>query len=216
MIITIFGPPGSGKGTQAHLLKIKYNLKLISMGNLLRNIIATENTLGKKIKDTVESGQLIQDDIICELLLTQMNHEDENYILDGFPRNIRQANFLTQILLEKNHKDIDIAIVLQLSDRIVINRLNNRLICLDCANIYSISSFKESNNKSICIKCHSSRIEKRIDDINIETINKRIHEYYFQMKTLKTYYSNQLVIIDAQHNVDQIMQKIESEIFISI
>ncbi|APR97989.1 adenylate kinase family protein [Wolbachia endosymbiont of Folsomia candida] len=211
MIITIFGPPGSGKGTQSSLLMAKYDLKLISVGDLLRNIISSGSELGKKIKDTVESGNLIQDNIICELLRDQLALVDDNCLLDGFPRNLNQAHFLTQILQEKYKRDVDIVIELQLDDEIAIDRLKNRLVCLDCKSIYSVSSFKGSDNPA-CLKCKSTRLEKRIDDADISAINKRISEYHLQMKDLREYYRDKLLTIDANLGVNKVTQEIENKI----
>ncbi|QTP61676.1 nucleoside monophosphate kinase [Wolbachia endosymbiont of Wiebesia pumilae] len=208
MIITIFGPPGSGKGTQSSLLIAKYNLKLISVGDLLRNIISSSSELGKKIKGTVESGNLIQDEIICGLLRDQLALVDDNCLLDGFPRNLNQAHFLTQVLQEKYNRDVDIVVELQLDDNIAIDRLKNRLACLDCKSIYSVSSFKSTT----CAKCKSTRLEKRIDDADMSAINKRISEYYLQMKGLREYYKGKLLTIDANLSVDEVTQEIESKI----
>ncbi|GFR14563.1 adenylate kinase [Trichonephila clavata] len=206
MIITIFGPPGSGKGTQSSLLIAKYSLKLISVGDLLRNIISDGSELGKKIKGTVESGNLIQDEIICGLLHDQLALMDDNCLLDGFPRNLNQAHFLTQVLQEKYNRDVDIVIELQLDDNIAIDRLKNRLACLDCKSIYSVSSFKSTT----CAKCKSTRLEKRIDDADMSAINKRISEYHLQMKGLRKYYKGKLLTIDANLSVDEVTQEIES------
>ncbi|MDD9331738.1 MAG: nucleoside monophosphate kinase [Wolbachia sp.] len=211
MITTIFGPPGSGKGTQSRLLISGYNLRLISVGDLLRNIISSGSDLGKKIKDIVESGNLIQDDIICKLLHDQLELMDNNFLLDGFPRNLNQAYFLTQILQEKYSRDVDVVIELQLDDETAIDRLKNRLICLDCKSIYSVSSFKDSDNLT-CIKCKSAKLEKRIDDANISAINKRISEYHIQMKNLRKYYGDKLLTIDASLGVDKVAQDIKNKI----
>ncbi|WP_395462853.1 adenylate kinase family protein [Wolbachia endosymbiont of Cantharis cryptica] len=211
MIITIFGPPGSGKGTQSNLLIEKYNLKLISVGDLLRNIISSSSELGKKIKDTVESGNLIQDEVICELLRDQLALMDDNFLLDGFPRNLNQAHFLTQILREKYNKDVDIVIELQLDDKIAIDRLKNRLVCLDCKSVYNIPSFKSDDNL-VCIKCKSTRLERRIDDSDLSAIGRRISEYHIQIKSLREYYKDKLLTIDANLNVGQVKQEIESKI----
>lgn len=211
MIITIFGPPGSGKGTQSSLLIAKYGLKLISVGDLLRNIISSGSELGKKIKDTVESGNLIQDSIICELLRDQLALVDDNCLLDGFPRNLNQAHFLTQVLQEKYNRDVDIVIELQLDDKIAIDRLQNRLVCLDCKSVYSVSSFNSSDN-SHCLECKSTRLEKRVDDANLTAINKRISEYHLQMKDLREYYKGKLLTIDANLSVDKVTQEIENKI----
>lgn len=93
MIVVIFGPPGSGKGTQSNILMEKYDLQLISVGDLLRSIILSESDLGKRIKDIVESGNLIQDNIICELLYSEIISMGDNLLLDGFPRNLNRHIF---------------------------------------------------------------------------------------------------------------------------
>ncbi|AAW70910.1 adenylate kinase [Wolbachia endosymbiont of Brugia malayi] len=215
MIITIFGPPGSGKGTQSSLLIERYNLKLISVGDLLRNIISSGSELGKKIKDTVESGNLIQDGVICELLYDQLALMDDNFLFDGFPRNLNQAHFLTQILRERYNRDVDIVIELQLNDKVAIDRLKNRLVCLDCKSVYSTSSFKDDNNL-VCTRCKSARLEKRIDDSDLSAIDRRIGEYHVQVKSLREYYRDKLLMIDANLNVDQVKQEIESKISCSL
>ncbi|QOD38019.1 adenylate kinase family protein [Candidatus Wolbachia massiliensis] len=210
MIITIFGPPGSGKGTQSSLLIAKYNLMLISVGDLLRNIISGNSELGRKIKDTVKSGNLIQDEVICELLRDQLVLMNDSFLLDGFPRNLNQARFLTQVLLERYNRDVDIVIELQLDDKVAIDRLKDRLVCLDCKSIYSISSFKD--NDLVCMKCKSTKLERRIDDSDLSAINRRISEYYIQIKSLREYYKDKLLTVNANLNVGQVKQEIENKI----
>ncbi|WCR58255.1 adenylate kinase family protein [Wolbachia endosymbiont of Ctenocephalides felis wCfeJ] len=211
MIITIFGPPGSGKGTQSILLIAKYNLQLISIGDLLRNIISSGSELGKKIKNTVESGNLIQDEVICELLRSQLACVDDNFLLDGFPRNLNQAHFLTQVLRERYNKDVDIVIELQLDGEVAIKRLKDRLVCLDCKSVYSASSFKSGNN-FVCTKCKSTRLERRVDDSDLSAINKRMSEYHIQIKDLREYYKDKLLTINANLSVVQVKQEIENKI----
>ena len=211
MIIVIFGPPGSGKGTQSSLLIAEYSLKLISVGDLLRNIISSGSKLGKKIKSVVESGNLIQDDIICELLRNQLTLMDDNFLLDGFPRNLNQAHFLTQVLQEKYNKDVDVVIELRLDDKVAIDRLKNRLVCLDCKSIYSVPSFENSDDV-ICVKCRSKRLEKRIDDADISAINKRISGYHLQMESLREYYKGKLLTVDANLSVNEVAQEVKNKI----
>jgi len=205
MIIVIFGPPGSGKGTQSNILLEKYNLQLISVGDLLRSIISSKSDLGKKIKDVVESGNLIQDDIICELLHNQITSMGDNVLLDGFPRNLNQAHFLTQALKEKYDRDVDFIIELKVEDSIVVNRLQNRLICLDCK---SVSSFCNV----VCVKCGSEKLERRVDDVDMSAIQKRISEYHMQMKSLREYYEGKLLVIDASLSIGEVAGEIESKI----
>ncbi|QKX02176.1 adenylate kinase family protein [Wolbachia endosymbiont of Dirofilaria (Dirofilaria) immitis] len=211
MIIIIFGPPGSGKGTQSSLLIAKYSLKLISVGDLLRSIISSDSKLGKEIKSNVESGNLIQDEVICELLYDQIAFVGDSFLLDGFPRNLNQAHFLAQILREKYNRNVNIVIELKIDDRIAIDRLRNRLVCLDCKSIYSVSFFKKNNNL-VCIRCKNMKLERRIDDSDLSVISKRIREYYIQIKSLREYYRDKLLTINANLNVVQVKQEIESKI----
>lgn len=205
MIIVIFGPPGSGKGTQSSILLEKYNLQLISVGDLLRSIISSKSNLGKKIKDVIESGNLIQDDIICELLHNQITSMSDSVLLDGFPRNLNQAHFLTQSLKEKYDRDVDFIIELKVEDSIVFNRLQNRLICLDCK---SVSSF----GNVVCVKCGSEELGRREDDVDMSAIQKRISEYHMQMKSLREYYEGKLLVIDASLSIGEVAGEIESKI----
>ncbi|WFW29529.1 MAG: nucleoside monophosphate kinase [Wolbachia endosymbiont of Menacanthus eurysternus] len=212
MIIVIFGPPGSGKGTQSSLLSARYNLKLVSVGDLLRDIISSNSELGREIRNIVELGSLVQDRIMYRLLYNQLMLVDDNFLLDGFPRNLNQARFLTRFLLKKYNRDVDIVIELQLDNEVVSKRLRDRFICLSCKSIYSISSFK--NDYFICVKCGSTRLKKRIDDSNLFSINKRISEYHIQIKNLREYYKDKLLIVDASFNIDQVRREIESKIFL--
>lgn len=205
MIIVIFGPPGSGKGTQSNILITKYNLQLISIGDMLRAIIASQSNLGNKIKDIVQSGNLIQDEIICDLLKNQLISMNENLLLDGFPRNLKQAYFLSQILTEKYNKDVDYVIELQVQDEIVIERMKNRFICLDCNNI-------SSTNCLTCFKCNSKNLRRRDDDINTFAVRRRIDEYYIQMKNLREYYKEKLLAIDASLDVAEVTKEITAKI----
>ena len=205
MIIVIFGPPGSGKGTQSRILLEKYDLQLIAVGDLLRNIIFSESDLGKKIKDVVESGNLIQDDIICELMYNQLTSMGDNLLLDGFPRNLSQAHFLTQVLKDKYNKNVDFVIELKVDDSIVINRLQNRLVCLNCNSVSSVEDVA-------CVKCNSERLERRKDDVDMSAVQQRISEYHMQMKSLREYYGDKLLVIDASLSIARVAGEIETKI----
>ncbi len=208
MIIIIFGSPGSGKGTQSSFLVKKYNLHLISVGDLLRSIVSSGSDLGQKIKGIIESGNLIRDDIICELFSNTLPFAS-SLLLDGFPRNINQACFLTDVLQERYNRDIDYVIELQVGDNVVIDRLRNRLVCSDCKSVYNMLLFE---GDIVCKKCKGRRLEKRTDDLNIDVIQARIKEYYIQMQDLREYYKIKLFTVDASLNVNQVAQAIEEQI----
>lgn len=115
---------------------------------------------------------------------------------------------MSQVLKERYGKDIDYAIELQVDDDIVINRLQNRFICLDCG---SISSFANVDD-AVCAKCNSVRLEKRVDDVNMSAIQKRISEYHIQMKGLREYYKDKLLSINASLSIDRVTEEIEAKI----
>lgn len=208
MIVVIFGLPGSGKGTQSIFLKEKYKLQLISVGDLLRGIISSNSDLGERIKCIVESGNLIEDDIICELLNNQLKLSDGNLLLDGFPRNLNQAHFLTQALMKRYNKDVDYVIELQASDSVVIDRLQKRLICLDC----NSNSSLEDNSEFVCTNCKSRRLKRRVDDMDISIIQNRIRDYKLQMRNLRKYYTSKLLAIDAALSIDRVKEEINAKI----
>jgi adenylate kinase len=210
MIIIIAGPPGSGKGTQSSSLVKNHGLQLISVGDLLRDVISSGSDLGQKIKGTIESGNLIQDDIICKLFNSALQCSS-SLLLDGFPRNINQARFLTGVLQERYNRDVDYVIELQINDNIVIDRLKDRLVCADCKSIYSASLFKGS---AVCEKCKSTRLERRIDDLNIDVVRTRIREYHTQMKDLREYYKTKLFTVNASLSIAQVTEAIEAQISI--
>ncbi|WP_333023467.1 adenylate kinase family protein [Wolbachia endosymbiont of Pentidionis agamae] len=210
MNILIFGPPGSGKGTQSVFLVKEYNLSIISVGNLLRQIISIGGDLGKKIQKIVESGNLVSDDIICNLLSDQLQLIGDNFLLDGFPRNLTQAHFLTEWLLKVKRRAIDCAIELLIPDEIAVSRMTNRLICMDCNSVYTLSLLQERG--LVCIKCHSKNLKKRSDDTDLAAINNRLSEYHMQMQDLRHYYMNKLITVDANRNINVIAEEIAMKI----
>ncbi|CAH2210762.1 jg17543 [Pararge aegeria aegeria] len=161
------------------------------------------------IKDVVAKSTRSNDphNIICAVFKAFDVMLSPRQVADGFPRNLNQAHFLTQVLQKRCNRDVDLVIELQLDDNIAIDRLKDRLTCLDCKSIYSISSFKNTT----CAKCKSTRLEKRIDDANMLAINKRIREYHSQIEGLREYYKDKLLTINANLSVDRVMQEIESD-----
>ena len=129
MKIILFGPPGSGKGTQSKLISNFFKLKIISPGDLLRKEIKNKSTIGKKIEKIQNSGKLIQDNIILNLIKNEMSN---NIIFDGFPRTLRQATFL-----KENNVKIDCIINIILDHQIIINRIKFRLIHEKSGRIYN-------------------------------------------------------------------------------
>ncbi len=179
--LILFGPPGSGKGTQSVKIAEKYQLKHVSTGDILRAEIKAESPLGLKVKDVIERGELVSDDLLIEILHKVMdeNKQVKGFIFDGFPRTIVQAEALDE-LMQKLNIGISKVISLDVADEEVISRLLKR-----------------------------AEIEGRKDD-NKETINNRLSVYKNQTSPLLEYYDkqNKLAKINGVGSVEEIFDSI--------
>lgn len=175
--IIFIAPPAAGKGTLSHMLEEKYHLPHISTGDLLRDAAKGDTKEARELKKQLETGHLISDDIILNLLTERikMSDCDNGYILDGFPRNLSQAAAYEQIL-KKIGKTLGKVIYVSVSKDVAIMRITGRLTCPKCKAVYN-EFIEESKpkEKGICDRC-CSYLEKRSDD-NEETFNVRFDTY---------------------------------------
>lgn len=183
MNIIIFGPPGSGKGTQSRILSNKYDLDIIAAGDLLREMLTNSSSINIEVKNAIESGILVEDKFICDIIYNKLKLSVSNFILDGFPRNLIQAVFLNETLKEINQV-IDYIIELQVSDDVVIERIMNRFM--------------------------NKEIKQRCDDGDSNIIKKRIVEYKVQMEDLRKYYGNKILQVNAKVGMDQVTEAIDA------
>lgn len=185
--IILIAPPAAGKGTQAKLLSSKYQIPHISTGDLLR---ASTGELGDIVKKTMESGALVSDDLVLKLLEERITKEDcqNGYILDGFPRNVSQAESYMK-LLEKLNKPLGDVIYLDASKEITQKRIVGRLSCPTCGAVYN-DQIDESKPKKFgtCDKCNGP-LSKRSDD-NLETFEKRYQTFMNETYPLLNYFKN--------------------------
>ena len=139
MKVILIGPPGGGKGTQAKLLVEKIYVPQISTGDMLRDHVNNQTELGLQAKECMDSGQLVPDDLILNMMQARLKENDcyNGYILDGFPRTIPQAEGLDTLLLKLNHK-LNHVIILEIEDDIIISRMSGRRIHLPSGRIYHI------------------------------------------------------------------------------
>jgi len=179
--IIIFGPPGSGKGTYASRLKEKLNVEVIATGDLFREMIKLDTPLGRRVKEYLERGLLVPDNITLEVLKENLAKipKGKGFILDGYPRTIWQAQALDEIA------KIDAVIHLVVPDWIIVERLSSRRICQNCGAIYNLLFLKPKNDM-ICDKC-GGPLYQRQDDTP-EVIRKRIEVYEEQTQPLLDYY----------------------------
>lgn len=206
--IILIAPPAAGKGTQAKLLSSKYQIPHISTGDLLR---AATGELGDIVKKTMESGALVSDDLVLKLLEERITKEDcqNGYILDGFPRNVSQAESYMK-LLEKLNKPLGYVIYLDASKEITQKRIVGRLTCPTCGAVYN-DQIDESKPKRFgtCDKCNGP-LSKRSDD-NLETFEKRYRTFMNETYPLVNYFKSKgkLFTIGSGISKDRTLIEIE-------
>ena len=192
MNIVIFGPPGAGKGTQSKFIVKKFNLFQLSTGELLRNEIINKTQLGLNISSTMNSGNLVSDKIVSDLIEIYISNNDYNdrLIFDGYPRNISQAENLN-LLLKKYNRKIDLVLKLSVPIDIIKKRITGRSICSICGKIYN-EFFNPAPINANC--CSSKYLQKRSDDTldiaisryeNYEKNIKPVTDFYKETKLLK-------------------------------
>ena len=179
MNLIFLGPPGAGKGTHAQLLMRDLGIPQISTGDMLRQAMKDGTPLGLSAKAYVEKGELVPDEVVIGIVKERLQAPDcqKGYILDGFPRTVKQAEALAQFA------KIDVVLNLALSDEIIINRLSGRRVCLKCGATYHISAL---NGREDCEKCGDKLVQRKDD--SAETIQNRLNVYAAQTAPLIDYY----------------------------
>lgn len=197
MIVTFFGSPGSGKGTQAELAAEALGLTHVSTGKHFRREIQRNSALGSEIRDVIEAGNLVTDEIVNELVF-QLIDEIPGVLLDGFPRNVFQAGSLDGFLLQKNRK-LDVAVFLDVPEPEAVGRLAGRRHCTSCGAHASFSS-------EVCNSCGAPLIRRTDDDPGV--IHRRFEEYRQQTTPLEAFYAGRLVRVDGIGTVEQVHSRV--------
>ena len=200
MKLILLGPPGSGKGTVAQMLAKDFNFAHVSAGELLREEIKKETTLGNDIKKIVESGALVPDQLVTEIMKLDVSSK-ENYIMDGFPRTLTQAEAIEDL-------DIDMAIYLEVPDEVVVERFSGRRTDPVTGNVYNMKTNPAPANVQ-------ERLVQRKDDTP-ETVKDRLVVYHKQTQPLVDYYEKKGILktIDGApppNEVYEVVKKIVKE-----
>ena len=207
MNIVVFGPPGAGKGTQSKFIVKKYNLYQLSTGELLRNEIINKTQLGSEISSKMNSGKLVSDNIVSDLIekfISDTNYKDR-LIFDGYPRNKSQAKNLNS-LLKKYDQKIHLALKLSVSLDVIQKRITGRSVCSICSKIYN-EYFNPAPINAEC--CASKYLQKRSDD-TLDIAITRYKTYEKNIKPVIDFYeeSNLLKVVNGETSISEITNEI--------
>ncbi len=199
MNIVLFGPPGSGKGTQAKLLAEKYGVPHISTGDILRGNLNNETKLGLEAKTYMDKGELVPDDVLIGLIKDRLSDSDcaSGFLLDGYPRTLPQAEALSKILSELG-KNLDVVLNIDVPDEKLLKRLAGRRMCV-CGASYHIL-FNKPKQEGICDLCGSKLYQR--DDDKEEAIMNRLVVYQNQTRPLIDHYTQAGVMLTINGAAD--------------
>jgi len=186
MNIILLGPPGAGKGTQARFLVEKRNMIQLSTGDMLREAKNSGSAMGNLVAEVMARGDLVTDEIVIGLIKEKISGEKGGgFIFDGFPRTLKQADALGN-LLEECGENLDLVVEMKVDDDALVSRISGRSSCGNCGEVFhDITNPWPASGK--CPKCSSTKVVRRADD-NERSLRQRLMEYYKKTSSLIGYY----------------------------
>lgn len=209
MILVLFGPPASGKGTQAQLLAEQYSFKHVATGNILRDEIKSGSDLGEHLKGILDSGSYVSDDLMLKLIEKELDTcGASNIVFDGFPRTMNQAVAFDRILGVRNLK-VDFVLNFDVDQSKLEDRIVGRYSCSQCGEVYN-DKYKKPQKQSICDLCGGTDFVKRGDD-NPEVLKKRVDIYLKETEILRNLYLERGVLktINASEDLMTVSKNVE-------
>lgn len=212
MRIVLLGAPGAGKGTQCKRIVARYGLQHLSSGDILRRERAEGTELGTKAQEYMDSGALVPDQIIVEMMAEAIKKApDAGFILDGFPRTVNQADELAKSLASANQK-IDAVVNLKIDDQLVVQRMAGRRSCPQCGAVYNIERFKP-RIKGVCDN-DGTKLIQRPDD-SAEVVANRLETYHLQTEPVIDFYKkNSSTVYDIDANKDA--EEVSALVFVKL
>ena len=211
MNLVLLGPPGAGKGTQAKLLEDSRSLTKLSTGDMLRAAVAAGSELGRKAGEIMERGHLVPDDLVIKLIAERLDEDTggRDFIFDGFPRTVAQAEALDRLLKDRG-KTVDAVIVMDVDDDALVERIAGRFACARCGEGYH-DLYKLPKVKGVCDRCGSTEFVRRKDD-NEQTVRTRMAEYRAKTEPILPYYEARSLVrrVDGMASVDQVGAEIDA------
>lgn len=206
MNLILLGPPGAGKGTQARKVCEKYHLALIATGEILKEEIRQETSIGLEVKEIMNAGRFPADEIILRIFEEHLlKIKGQGVLLDGIPRTLAQGEKIAEIF-KRLGMTVDAVIQLEVDDQELIKRLTTRIVCKSCGASYS-------GQVSICSACGANDFEKRADDTP-ETIKTRLEVYNERTRPLVDYYKQKglLKVVDGMKSVQDVFDQVKQEL----
>lgn len=208
MNIILLGPPGAGKGTQAKKISEHFSLPHISTGDILRENISNNTSLGMKAKSYMSRGELVPDELLITIIKDRLSRKDcsKGFMLDGYPRTIPQADALQMILTESDKK-LDAVINISVGDDELVKRLSGRRMC-KCGASYHIS-FNPPKKDGVCDACKGKLYQR--DDDKAEAVRNRLDVYKKQTQPLIDYYDKKGILrtIDGENDIPRIFEDLK-------
>ena len=207
LVVILLGPPGSGKGTQSKRLSLDYHIPQVSTGDLFREHMSAGTLIGTKAKSFIQTGQLVPDEIVLNMLFERIEQEDcmSGFLLDGFPRTMLQAKQLSE---HQRMKTKIIVLSLEVPDEEIVKRAAGRLVCRQCGFIYN-REISPPIHEHTCDNC-GGEVYRRFDD-EPDVVRKRLNVYRLQTQPLIEYYGNLnlLIRIDGNRSPDVVHDELK-------
>ena len=205
--IILLGAPGAGKGTNAKRITKAFNIPHISTGDMFREAIKNHTKLGEEASGYMQKGLLVPDSITIELVKERLAKDDckDGFLLDGFPRNVSQAEALSEIGKDLN-RPINYVIDINVPESVLKDRICGRRVCKVCGAPYHVTNMKPKV-EGVCDLCGGELIQRKDD--NEEALKVRLNEYHKQTEPLEKYYSNVLHTIDGTKGLDELLEEIK-------
>ncbi len=207
MRLVLLGPPGAGKGTQAYRLAERFEAILIGTGDIFRENVKGDTPLGREAKAYMENGELVPDDVVVRMALERLEQPDAaaGFILDGFPRTLRQAQALEQELSDQD-RPLSAALKFVIHDEVAVKRLAGRRTCTRCTRTYNVE-FKRPSKENVCDRCGGELVQR--PDDREETVRHRLEVYHRDTEPLEFFFWERGLLreVDAEGTEDEVTDR---------
>ena len=211
--IVLLGPPGAGKGTQAKFLEETFGITQLSTGDMLRAEVAAGSSIGRKADAIMKAGQFVSDDMIVGIIAHRLDGDDcrNGIILDGFPRNLPQAEALDEMLKEKSLK-LDRVLSIEVDDDAMVDRITGRFSCAKCGAGYH-DQFQRPETAGVCDNCGGTEFVRRADD-NAKTVRERLKAYHECTKPMLEHYTEMGLVssVDGMATIEEVSEQLKAAI----